>query len=295
MAESGIWNKILNHPLGDMDVGISPDRLMALTDGVFAIAITLLILGIALPTSIFANSESMVNFLHSTLNRLITVIISFIILGEYWIQHHNFIKLRRINIPFLWLNIFYLLFIMFIPFTTSIICQYNEFTVSEVLFGIDITLTSVISLIMYWYALKTDLLKDEENEVEKRYALKSLSSLIYITVIIDLLMYFVSPQLLVLFLIIPLYSIFLAVKKEKTLNDEKLEIYEKPHILANIKKDKIIQFMLSSKIEDYINTNYKNYDELSKNEKKEIKKEALDDLKIQLNKIIDEGKESIED
>ncbi len=289
MAEHSILNKILSHPLKDIKIGISPDRLMALTDGVFAIAMTLLILNIALPNFIFNDSQSMINFLESTVSQLITVIVSFIILGEYWIQHHNFIKLKRINIPFLWMNIFYLLFIMFIPFTTSIICKYEQFLISEIIFGLSITLTSLMSLVMYWYASKTDLLS-KTNEIEKKHTIKSLTSLIYITILIDLLIYFISPRFLILFLIIPFYSIYIAVKREKTINKNKVEKYKKPRLLTHIKKDKFIEFVLNSKIDYYIHANYADYDNFDEDKQKEIKIEALNNLKTQLDKIIDEKK-----
>lgn len=293
MTEESLWNKILNHPIQKFDVGISPERVMALTDGVFAIAITLLILSIALPDSTFSTANSMVNFFKSSSDYLVTVIISFVILGEYWIQHHHFMKLKKINIIFLWLNIFYLLFIMFIPFTTSVMCRYEYFTVSEVLFSVVITGTSIISLLMYWYASKVDLL-EVENEQEKRYVLKSLSSLIYITIIIDLLIYFVSSKLIILFLMIPFYSVAISMRYQKKLKKEKIELYEKPSILKHIKKDKIIEFMINSKIEDYINEHVKDKESLDEETKKKLKKEALEDLQKQINAIIDEGKDSLE-
>ncbi len=293
MTEESLWNKILNHPIQKFDVGISPERVMALTDGVFAIAITLLILSIALPESTFSTANSMVNFFKASSDYLVTVIISFVILGEYWIQHHHFMKLKKINIIFLWLNIFYLLFIMFIPFTTSVMCRYEYFTVSEVLFSVVITVTSIISLLMYWYASKVDLL-EVENEKEKKYILKSLSSLIYITIIIDLLIYFISSKLTILFLIIPFYSVAISMRYQKKLKKETIKLYEKPSILKHIKKDKIIEFMINSKIEDYINQHVKDEEELDEKTEKKLKKEALEDLQKQINSIIDEGKSNLE-
>lgn len=214
MSDDNFLDKILNHPVKDLDFGISPDRLMALTDGVFAIAMTLLILTIALPESTFSNADSLLIFFKSSINQFTTILISFIILGEYWIEHHHFMKLKRTNVPFLWLNIFYLLFIMFIPFTTSVICRYEYFTVSEVLFSLVITLTSILSLIMYWYASKVGLLK-VDDKIERRYIISSLSSLFYITIAIDLLIYFISPKALILFLIIPVFSIYRSLKYKK--------------------------------------------------------------------------------
>lgn len=181
---------------------------------------------------------------------------------------------------------------MFIPFTTTLICIYRQFTLSEVIFGGIITLTSLMSLIMYWYASKKDLL-EETSEIEKKHTIKSLSSLIYVTIIINLLMIFVSRQLLILFLVIPFYSIYLAVKKDRKMEKKKVEIFDKSPLLSHIKKDKIIEFMLSSKIEEYINMNYEDYETLDEEEQKRIQIEALDDLKVQLNKIIDEGKREI--
>ena len=130
MSDNSIWNKLLSSKKGSYDVGISPDRLMAFNDAIFAIAITLLILTIALPDASFEKSRGVLNFLFASARYMVTVLISFIILGEYWIQQHHFIKLEKIDIKFLWMNIFYLLFIMFIPFSTSLMCKYDHLKIS---------------------------------------------------------------------------------------------------------------------------------------------------------------------
>ena len=292
MSDNSIWNKLLNSKKGSYDVGISPDRLMAFNDAIFAIAITLLILTIALPDASFEKSRGVLNFLFASARYMVTVLISFIILGEYWIQQHHFIKLEKIDIKFLWMNIFYLLFIMFIPFSTSLMCKYDHLKISEVIFGFVITVSSLLSLLMYWYASKNDLL-EVKNKVENRYAIKSLSFLIIITIIINLLVYFVSPLALVLFILIPIISVFLEYKRNKEMDDKKIEIYDKSSLLTNIKKDRIIEFMLTSKIEEYINENYPNYDELDEEEKVNIKLEALEDLEVQLDIFIDMGKKEV--
>ena len=70
------------------DIGISPDRLMAFTDGVFAIAITLLVLGLELPDTNFTSGYSLYAFMHSILPFISTINISFIHRAIFMDQHN---------------------------------------------------------------------------------------------------------------------------------------------------------------------------------------------------------------
>ena len=132
------------------DIGISPDRLMAFTDGVFAIAITLLVLGLELPETNFTSGYSLYAFMHSILPFISTINISFILLGGFWIYHHEFVRVKRVTVPFLWISIIYLLFVMYLPFTISVVGRYVEFAQANILFGVSLTLTALWLLFMFY-------------------------------------------------------------------------------------------------------------------------------------------------
>lgn len=97
-------------------------RLEAFSDGVFAIVITLLILDIRFPEVEYAQFWET---FPSVLPRILAYVLSFIIIGLYWVIHHNSMHiLKKTDRGLLWLNILLLLFISFIPFPTSLVGRY---------------------------------------------------------------------------------------------------------------------------------------------------------------------------
>ena len=101
---------------------ISKSRIEMLTDGIFAIVMTLLVLEIAVPQ--LTHSEVAAGETPKRLLELWPVIysyaLSFIILGFFWINHHDqFYYIKRGNHVFVWITIFHLMFIAFIPFSNS--------------------------------------------------------------------------------------------------------------------------------------------------------------------------------
>ena len=102
---------------------------------------TLLVLEIAVPQ--IAHSEVAAGELPKRLLKLWPVILSyamsFIILGFFWIYHHVlFHYIKRANSVFVWLTVFYLMFIAFIPFSTALLGEYNDQQISVVIYGINI-------------------------------------------------------------------------------------------------------------------------------------------------------------
>ena len=98
-------------------------RVEAFSDGVFAIAITLLILEIKVPRleSSMTNSQLM-NSLMNLWPSYFAFLLSFTAVLIMWINHHGFFKyLRTINLGFLYANGFLLLMVTFIPFPTAVL------------------------------------------------------------------------------------------------------------------------------------------------------------------------------
>jgi uncharacterized membrane protein len=98
-------------------------RILAFSDGVFAFAITLLILDIKLPAhTLKANLGSI---LISLWPNYMAFLISFFVIGLYWSVHVRlFREITRYDQNLIWLNLLHLLFIVIIPFSTSIISLY---------------------------------------------------------------------------------------------------------------------------------------------------------------------------
>src|SRR5215208_4910560 len=104
-------------------------RTEAFSDGVFAIVITLLILEIKVPPPSSIPADQVAHELPHRLWELkamfIAYVLSFFIVGTFWVAHHNIFKLiRRTDRMFMWLNLALLLCVAFIPFPTALIGEY---------------------------------------------------------------------------------------------------------------------------------------------------------------------------
>ena len=190
----------------ERDIDIDPGRLLGLTDGIFGMVMTLLIFGIALPEMYLVNSGDFLLFVESLAPTVGVTLVSFVLLSSFWIYHHEFIKINNINIPYLWLNIFYLACISFIPFTTSIIGTYSHFFLSEVIFGLNVFLVILTFLLMFSYAYRRGFLDPRPSVSEKKYIFHTFYIIMALTMIVNLLDYHVSGNFIYLFFLVPIIS-----------------------------------------------------------------------------------------
>ncbi len=188
------------------NINIDPGRIMALTDGIFGMVMTLLIFAMALPEMEIASNAGFVNFIYSILPTIGITLVSFFLLSSFWICHHEFIKIDKLDLPYLWLNILFLATISFIPFTTSLIGNYSQFFLAEVIFGLNILLSIIIFSLMFSYANKRGFLKSEIGAKEKKYIHHTLLIIMASTVAINLLDFNLNSNFIYLFLLIPIIS-----------------------------------------------------------------------------------------
>lgn len=199
-----LYQRFMNAFEQDMD--IDPGRLMGLTDGIFGMVMTLLIFGMALPEFQISNYSGFIDFIHSSAPTIGLTLVSFILLASFWIYHHEFIKIKTLNMPYLWFNIFFLAAISFIPFTTSIVGNYSHFFLANVIFGANIFITILLFLLMFHYAYKKDFLEEKVSKEEKKYIHQTLYIIMAVTIIVNLLDFNVSHNFIYLFFLIPIIS-----------------------------------------------------------------------------------------
>ena len=121
---------------------ISPERLKALADGVFAIAMTLLVLQLSVPAAKGLSRESgLLSELGKLWPEFLIYGLSFMILGVFWVIHHTIFGVVRMNdTTFAWLNILFLMFVSLIPFSTALAGKNGFVTVTAVIYGINMML-----------------------------------------------------------------------------------------------------------------------------------------------------------
>ncbi|MFH0887460.1 MAG: TMEM175 family protein [bacterium] len=137
----------------NIELGMTTNRIETLTDGVFAIAMTLLVLNLKFPQP----SQYIGGFLHkilqSQIHIFINYILSFIILGIFWIMHHQQSHyIRRTDRIHLWINIFMLMFIALIPFSTSLVSNFTKDWVDEIFFAGNIFIIGTLFYANWSYA-----------------------------------------------------------------------------------------------------------------------------------------------
>ena len=146
-------------------------RVEAFSDGVFAIALTLLILGIKVPD--LDNITSNGKLYHSLINlwpSYFAFILSFTAVLIMWINHHGFFKyLKKIDPAFLFANGFLLLTVTFINYPTAVLAKYfntQAFNIASAFYCGSMVLVSVAyNLLWFSSAYKRKLVKDEITDV----------------------------------------------------------------------------------------------------------------------------------
>ncbi len=131
-------------------------RIEMLSDGVFAIVITLLVLDIKLPLlPEISNDTVLKNGLIKILPNIIAYILSFCIIGIFWTAHHSiFHFIKAVNKKLLWLNVFYLMVVAFIPFPTSILAEHHDKQTAIILYCFTLGLGGLFHFIVLNYLKK---------------------------------------------------------------------------------------------------------------------------------------------
>ena len=148
---------------------MSTARLETFADGVFAIAATLLILNVEVPE---LGDRSLAHELARLWPAYVGYAVSFLTIGIIWVNHHTVLgQLRGIDRTFLFINVFFLLCIAFIPFPTRLLATYvrtDEGSAAAVAYGITLTTTAVFFNLMWRYAIGAGgrLLRDDADRRE---------------------------------------------------------------------------------------------------------------------------------
>jgi uncharacterized membrane protein len=161
------------------------DRLLALSDGVFAFAVTLLVLDLAVPVlSPGASSADLWQALSKEYVNFLSYLTSFVIAGVWWNAHNrNFSRIRNSDSTLRWLNLLFLLWIALLPFFTKILDQYNTLQIAVVLYATDQAAAGVFMGLSWWYASKNHRLVDKdlkESEIRSRLVINAVAPLFFI-------------------------------------------------------------------------------------------------------------------
>jgi uncharacterized membrane protein len=152
----------------------STDRLVTLSDGVVAIAITLIILGIPVPSPHGVHDPNSVSvlaaLLRSSVDDWISYVISFYVIAQFWLIHRRVFRGIRGNREGLavW-NFVYLLTISVMPFTSDLVGKWPENPLSVIIFSANLILANVAMYGMLTFSRRHRLLNEQGVAVLARY------------------------------------------------------------------------------------------------------------------------------
>ena len=177
--------------------GISLGRLAALSDGIFAVAMTLLVLGLSvqvIPALQHSASPEEGQLWHQVLRplvpHLVTYLMSFLTLGVFWVgQQTQLHHLRRSTRDLTWVHLVFLLFVVLMPFSTTLVADYIRYQLAIFVYWLNIALLGASLYAGQRFSRRPRLLKDHVTDatiaaVERRilvnqvlYAVGALLSL----------------------------------------------------------------------------------------------------------------------
>ena len=143
-------------------------RLETLVDGIFAIAMTLLVLGLAVPVIRPPITNAGVETaLISIIPNFISLVVSFILLAVFWKIHHRIFKqINKMNGTLLWINVVWLLFIVLVPFSATLTGDYGAFTIANVIFNIYMLGIAILLYLNWHYADHKNFIHEKISDEE---------------------------------------------------------------------------------------------------------------------------------
>lgn len=136
-----------------------PDRLLALSDGVFGVAITLLVIDLQLPPLPAGGGDAaLLQALLAMGPKLLLFAFTFLVVGMSWLGHHRkFNYIHQVDGRLLWLNLLYLMALCLVPFASSVLGEHGS-RFAFVLYAAVMTLVEMLSAGLSAYGLREPFL-----------------------------------------------------------------------------------------------------------------------------------------
>jgi uncharacterized membrane protein len=172
----------VSRPRAPLGAGFETTRIEALADGIFAVAMTLLVLDVKLPDSeVYGSNQALIDRLLSLEHVYVMYLVSFIVLGMFWVGHHaHFHYIRYVDHTLLWINLIFLFGITSVPFGTDLLGSHNKLTFPYLYFGSKVLVLSGLLIAQLVYLRRhpelaqPSLTADVARRIVKRMAIFAL-------------------------------------------------------------------------------------------------------------------------
>ena len=143
------------------------DRTISLSDGIFAFALTLLVLSISVPELTHPSNADLWNHLLDRRSELMSYLISFAVIGAAWIRHHRFCgQLRSVDARFLVINLCFLATVAFVPYPTEVLGLYGDLT-AFAFYAVTLTLLVLTFEVLSEHAGRGGLRREPESPQDR--------------------------------------------------------------------------------------------------------------------------------
>ncbi len=201
----------MDHRTVQPRVPMSKHRLEAFSDGVFAIAITILVLNLKLPEIIKTGNlnHDLWRAIIDQWPKLLSYMISFGIVGLYWVGHHlMFHYIKHTDRMFLFLNNVYLMVIAFMPFPAALLGQYGGTQTAIIVYAGTLIVAGLLYTNLWRYATKNHRLVDPNLSDRLIHLVTKIISFGPLIYVFDIGLSFINPRLsLIILVIVPLLYI----------------------------------------------------------------------------------------
>lgn len=154
------------------NAGLEFDRVANFSDGVYAIAMTLLVFDLRVPPHLAKDASlgEMLRSLTGIESGAFGFFLGFVLLGRYWMAHHDFFRaLRSVDTRLIGLNLVYLAMVAFMPFPISMISHFEANGFSFALFALSMAAISLLEAILFYYAARSGHIRARLSEESVRH------------------------------------------------------------------------------------------------------------------------------
>ncbi len=192
--EKKFYNNIAGQDIG---------RIIAISDGVFAVALTLLVLEIRVPILeiIHSEKELIAQFI-ALKSKFLVYLLAFMTTGIFWLGHSSQYKhIEKSDRNLNWINLIFLLFVTMLPFTTAFLGDYTKFKFPIFIYWLNIFMLGILLYINWNYAYKKEFVNENTKEdinVPLRKRIIYAQTLYFI----GALLCFINPYISITFIIL---------------------------------------------------------------------------------------------
>jgi uncharacterized membrane protein len=148
--------------------GLHVNRIESLTDGVFAIAMTILIFNLKSSAGAQGDSGALVTYLASITGNFVVYIISFFLLGTFWFRYHKQLhRIVRTDDGLVWLNLCFLFTVTLVPYTAYVYGAYLGAPLASMIYCANIFAVGLFQLLHWLRAARGDMLDTRVTPEER--------------------------------------------------------------------------------------------------------------------------------